>query len=187
MATSKTNIITHGYHGKVGNQFVLRVRGSSSVICAKPDRSAVVPTQGQKDQTERFTAAVAYAREVLTDPELRAYYELRATKEVTAFNRAVADFLTVPEIKLIDAVDYTGQAGEGIRVVASSNIKVKTLEFAIRSADGTVLESGVCLFDAVNRNWVYTTTTQQTALAGLKLVATATDLPGRKVEKTLIL
>ncbi len=96
MAKSKTNIITHGYHGKVGDQFVFRMRGSNSMICSKPDRTNVVMTQNQKDQTRRFSGAVNYAKNALADPVKRAYYESRATKEVSAYNKALADFLTKP-------------------------------------------------------------------------------------------
>ena len=54
----------------------------------------------------------------------------------------------------------------------------------LRVAD---LETGACVFDDENMNWVYTTTTAQTPIAGLKVVAMVRDMPGHVVEKTLVL
>jgi hypothetical protein len=187
MAKSKTNIITHGYHGKVGDQFVLRVRGSNSMICAKPDRSSVELTQNQKDQTRRFSGAVNYAKSALADPVKRAYYEARATKEISAYNRAVADFLTKPWIDQIDAIDYTGHPGDKIRIIASDNIKVDSVSVSITDNAGAVLETSTCVFDGENMNWVYTASTTQAVIAGLKVVAIVRDMPGHVVERTLTL
>ena len=36
-------------------------------------------------------------------------------------------------------------------------------------------------------NWIYTATTAQSPVAGLKVIAVVRDMPGHVVEKTLIL
>ena len=187
MAKSKTNIITHGYHGKVGDQFVFRMRGSNSMICSKPDRTNVVMTQNQKDQTRRFSGAVNYAKNALADPVKRAYYESRATKEVSAYNKALADFLTKPWVDQIDAIDYTGQPGDKIRIIASDNGKVDSVVVSISDNAGAVLETSACVFDGENMNWVYTATTTQAVIAGLKVSVVVRDLPGHVVERSLTL
>jgi len=176
MAKSKTNIITHGYHGKVGDQFVLRVRGNNSMLCSKPDRSNVVLTQNQVDQTRRFSGSVNYAKNALADPVKKAYYESRADKNVSAYNRAVADFLTKPWIDQIDAIDYRGHAGDKICIIASDNVKVNSVNVSIRSSADSELETGACIFDNQNMNWVYTATTLQNPIAGLKVVAIVRDM-----------
>jgi len=187
MAKSKTNIITHGYHGKVGDQFVLRVRGGSSMICAKPDRSSVELTQNQKDQTRRFSGAVNYAKNALADPVKRAFYESRATKEVSAYNKALADFLTKPWVDQIDAIDYTGHPGDKIRIIASDNGKVDSVVVSISDNAGAVLETSSCVFDGENMNWVYTATTTQAVIPGLKVSVVVRDMPGHVVERSLML
>jgi hypothetical protein len=185
MAKSKTNIITHGYHGKVGDQFVFRVRGSKSMICAKPERSNVVRSQAQIDQTRRFSGAVHYAQNAMNDPVKKAVYEARADQDNSAFNCAVADFLSKPWIDQIDAIDYAGHIGDKIRVIASDNVKASSVNLSITSGAGTELESGACVFDSEGMNWIYTATTAQSPVAGLKLIAVVRDMPGHVVEKTL--
>ena len=187
MAKSKTNMITHGYHGKVGDQFVLRVRGSKSMICSKPERSNVVRSQAQIDQTRRFTGGVHYAQNAMADPVKKAVYDARATQDVTAFNCAVADFLSKPWIDQIDAIDYAGHIEDKIRVIASDNVKATSVKLSITDAAGTELEGGDCVFDSESMNWTYTATTAQSPVAGLKVIAIVRDMPGHVVEKTLIL
>ena len=111
-------MITHGYHGKAGEQFVLRIRGNNSMLCSKPDRSNVVLTQNQVDQTRRFSGSV---------------------------------------------------------------------NVSIRSSADVELETGACTFDSENMNWVYTATTLQSPIAGLKVIAIVRDMPGHVVEKSLTL
>ena len=187
MAKSKTNIITHGYHGKVGDQFVLRSQGSKSVIAAKPDRSNVVLTQAQKDQCRRFTGAVQYAKNALLDPNLKQIYESRATKDKTAFNIAVSDFLSKPWIDQIDATAYAGQAGDKINIICVDNAKITSASVTIRDANNLDLETGACVFDAVSTSWVYTATSTQVPITGHKILAGVKDLPGHVTEKELVL
>jgi hypothetical protein len=187
MAKSKTNIITKGYHGKVGDQFVLKNHGSNSVIAAKPDRANVVLSQAQKDQCRRFTGAVHYAKNALLDPVLKPVYEARATKEKTAFNLAVGDFLTKPWVDQIDATAYSGHVGDKINIIANDNGKITSANVMIRDAGNAELESGACIFDPVLSCWVYTATTVQTPVAGHKILTVVKDLPGHVTEKELVL
>lgn len=187
MANSKTNMITHGYHGKVGDQFVLRSRGGKSVIAAKPDRDKVIQSQPQKDQCKRFSGAVNYAKAALQDPVRRLYYESRATKSKTAYNMAVADFLTMPWIDQIDATGYNGNIGDKIVVMAANNSKVSSMAVAVSDPSGIVLESGPCQLDPLTNNWFYSTTTEQIPVTGNKIVATVHDLPGHVVQMELTL
>ena len=180
-------MITKGYHGKVGDQFVLRRRGNQSILGALPDMENAVSTAAQIDQRRRFTGAVAYAKNALQDPNLKQVYESRATKERTAFNMAVADFLTKPWIDQIDATSYSGNTGNTIRVMAADNAKIDSVTISINDAAGLELESGPCQFNAVSTNWVYTATTTQVPITGHKIVAAARDLPGHVTEKELVL
>ena len=187
MAKSKTNIITHGYHGKVGNQFVLRVRGSKSMICAKPESGNILRSQAQIDQGRRFTGAVHYAKNAMNDPVKKAMYDARADQDTTAFNCAVADFLSKPWVDQIDAIDYAGHTGDKIRVIASDNVKASSVNLSITTGAGAELEAGACVFDQEGMNWTYTATTSQAVIAGLKVVVIVRDVPGHVVERTLTL
>lgn len=187
MAKSKTNIITHGYHGKVGDQFVLRSQGSKSIIAAKPDRENVVLSQAQKDQCRRFSGAVQYAKNAILDPNLKQIYESRVTKDKSAFNIAVGDFLSKPWIDQVDATAYTGHTGDKINIIAADNTKIASATVTIRDANNLDLETGACVFDAVSTNWVYTATTAQIPITGHKILAVVKDLPGHITEKELVL
>jgi len=187
MATTKTNIITHGYHGKVGNQFVFRTRGSKGIIAAKPNRENVILSQAQKDQCKQFNSAVNYARAALQDPGQQEYYTSKATREKSAFNLAIADFLRKPCIDLIDASSYRGEIGDKILMIASDNAKIMAARISILDAGGIVLESGSCVQDAVTTNWVYTASTSQVQMTGLSVLAMVTDRPGHAAAQELAL
>ena len=180
-------MITHGYHGKVGDQFVFRTRGGKSVIASKPDRDNIVLSQAQKDQCKRFTGAVTYAKMACQDPVLRLIYESKATKSTTAFNVAVSDFLKMPLIDRIDATAYRGNTGDKIYVIASDNAKVKVLTVSIRDGAGNELESGPCQYDSVTTNWLYTAGTLQIPITGHSILAIMRDLPGHVTELELAL
>ena len=187
MANTKTNMITHGYHGKVGDQFVLRMRGGRSVIAAKPDRVNVTLSQAQKDHCKMFSGAVKYAKKALLDPVLRTIYDSKATNSVTAFNVAVADFLKMPLIVRIDATAYKGNIGDKIFVIADDNAKVNSLSVSICDENGTELESGLCQPDTLTTNWVYTASSLQAPPAGHTIRAIVHDLPGHVAELELAL
>ena len=180
-------MITHGYSGMVGDQFVFRVRGGKSMLCAKPVPSTKPRTQAQIDQGKRFTGAVHYAQTAMADPAKKAVYEARATKDLTAYNVAAKDFLSKPWIDQIDAIDYTGHAGDKIRVIASDNVKAISVNLSVTDAAGNVLETAACVYDDQNLLWIYTCTTAQAVVAGLRLIAVARDLPGHVTEQTLTL
>jgi len=180
-------MITKGYHGKVGDQFVLSKRGNRSILGALPDRENVALTQTQLDQCKRFTGAVAYAKAALQDPGLKQIYESKATKNKSAYNLAVADFLSKPCIDQIDATAYSGNTGDKIRVLATDNAKVNSLRVMINDPDGIELESGECVYDPVNTNWIYTATTTQVPVTGNKIIASARDLPGHVTQQELVL
>ena len=80
-------------HGKVGKHIYRRGPNGSTIVCKRPDMSAVQPSEAQKVHRQRFKEAVAYAKAALADPELRDHYEAQATSDKTPYNLAVADYL----------------------------------------------------------------------------------------------
>jgi len=180
-------MITHGYHGTVGNQFVLKVQGGKSVLAARPDRGTVVLTQAQKNQCKQFTNATQYAKNALLDPVLGPVYRSRATKDKSAYNVAVGDFLTKPWIDQIDATAYSGLTGEKISVIAADNIKVSSVMLSILDPAGAELERGACVFEAQSGNWIYTASSDQVPVTGNRVLAVVKDLPGHVTERELVL
>lgn len=94
MAKITLNPMIDDLSGKIG-QFVLRRAPSGKLILSKaPDMSRVKWSKAQKENRQRFKKAVAYAREALADPKVRARYEKRAVKEgKRAHDLAMSDYL----------------------------------------------------------------------------------------------
>ena len=151
------------------------------MICAKPERSSAARSQAQFEHGRRFTGAVHYAQNAMNDPAKKAIYEARANQDNTAFNCAVADFLSKPYIDQIDAIDYAGHIGDKIRVIASDNTEASSVNLSINSDTGTELESGACVFNSEGMNWLYTVTTAQSPVAGLKLIAVVREMNSQRL------
>jgi hypothetical protein len=101
MARTKNNAITANFHGKVGDQFVIRQRGRTSVLAALPEKSKRPASPAVKAQRKRFAEAVKFAKELLADPEKRKFYESRATPEVNALNLAMKDYMAKKRLESI--------------------------------------------------------------------------------------
>lgn len=92
MGRIKRNFLIEGASGKVG-KMLLKTRGRKTFISAMPDRSKVVLSPKQKAANERFAQAVAYAQEVLKDPEKCKAYEQNSKSESSVYHLALKDFL----------------------------------------------------------------------------------------------
>jgi hypothetical protein len=71
-----------------------RVMYGKQTVMKTPDMSKVKWSKAQKANRGRFRAAIAYARQAMADPEVRAQYEEIAKKAGRQpFRVAVSDFL----------------------------------------------------------------------------------------------
>ena len=177
MAESKNNYIMYGMSGKLGKLLIFRQRGGKTFATAIPNRSNVF-TEEQKEIQSKFKEAASWARSILRNAENRKFYSALATGGQSAFNMAIADWFTDPEIKEIDTIDYTGVAGSVIKVLVTDIIKVQSVKVSITTASGTLLEEGNAVFDANNEQWLYTAVQNNATPVGSLIKATATDKPG---------
>lgn len=73
MAQSKNNPLTLGLSGKLGNMLIFSQRYGKTIVSVpptyKPEKS-----ENQKAQRQKFRAAMAYAKAVLQNPEIKAIY-----------------------------------------------------------------------------------------------------------------
>jgi hypothetical protein len=109
----KMDSIFDGLSGKVGNVVFYQTRTSKTMIRSMPTIKSK-PTQRQKSHHNRFSMASAYAKHVLENPEIQAFYQKNAKPGMTAYNAAVADYLCRPTVEQIISDDYTGHAGDHI-------------------------------------------------------------------------
>lgn len=153
-------------------------------MAVAPGKRTAAFSDAQLQHFQKFKEAVLYAKSVLVDPDVKAQYQSKAKPGESAFNVAVADFLVPPVMNEIDCGLYTGQVGSLIKVKATDNFKINSIMVAIYKADDSLLESGAAVVSGNGIDWVYTATHLNATLTGCKVVATATDTPGHKVEMT---
>ena len=177
MAESKNNYVMFGMSGKLGKLLIFRQRGGKTFAMAVPNRTSAF-SEEQLEVQSKFKEAATWARGILLNPENRKFYNSQATGGQSAFNMAIADWFTDPEIKEIDTIDYTGVTGSVIKIQVADIIKVQSVKISITSASGTLLEEGSAVFDANSQQWLYTAVQNNATPVGTLIKATATDKPG---------
>jgi len=187
MSKSKENVITKTYSGKFGNQLVFRNRYGQSIMAKPPKKHRGKPAETQLAVRRNFRKATQWAKDILTDPEMRAAYEARAGNGRTAYVMAVTDFLRPPTVDAIDAGNYRGNEGDKIMVDASDDFHVAEVHLKITDPQGEVIEEGICQKDQRQAFWIFTATATVASLAGLILTARVTDNPGHTAEAMLTL
>jgi hypothetical protein len=86
MAISKTNIVTKGYHGMVGGEFVFRRFHGNVIIQACPDFSNVTWSPKQIAHRQLVKKASAMAKAMAGDPSIRVEYETKLQPGQTVYN-----------------------------------------------------------------------------------------------------
>ena len=166
MAKIQNNLIIHGLSGMLGKQVVVRrMKNGQYVLSA-----------AQKEQRERFRQAILYAKGAQGMAE---YQDVAEARGVSAFNVATADFLHPPEVQKIDVSGYHGAIDETIHIMATDDVKVKTVGVMIVNDDGTLVEKGTAVAGTANTNeWLYTTKCAA-ASSSVKIVVDVADLAGQ--------
>jgi hypothetical protein len=81
-----------GLRGKMGDWTYRQMYGKQTIM-KTPDMSRVKWSKAQKANRERFREAIAYARQAMADPKVRAHYEKLGKKaDRQPFRVAVSDF-----------------------------------------------------------------------------------------------
>jgi hypothetical protein len=180
MAKQKNNVVTHGLSGKIGDLLIFRQVKGKTVVSKIPEQSKTA-TEKQKATRKRFQQATLYAKAAIESSNTKELYAAAAkkgkNKGKTAYNIAVADFFNAPDIDSIDLSNYTGAAGDEIRVIASDDFAVKSVRVQIINADGSTVEEG----EAANTEgnlWIYAAVQNNESPDGDKIVVTVSDLPG---------
>jgi hypothetical protein len=179
MAISRTNIILHGFKGKLGD-WVVRRWGGSTVLSRKPNTRHRKWSKLQKLNRMRFGEAMAYARRVLKSPEMMAYYRKKKKKMQTTWNVAVADYMLNPTIDRIDTTEYEGKRGDTIVVVANDKYAVANVVVSILDAQGLEVEKGKAVVD-YTPGWTYIVKKKNRDWKSCKVVVEVVDVPGNVV------
>jgi hypothetical protein len=186
MGFAKDNYVTSGVSGDVGTLWSFRQRAGKTVIAKVRAANSKPPTAKLLAVQDRFKIAFAYAQSVMKKPDLKAVYAEAAPRGVSAFNLALGDAASSPVVSKIDSTNYHGAVGDTLVIDATDNFKVTAVVVTIDSAAGALIETGNAVLDE-NKNWIYTATVANAAMAGSKITAVASDLPGNTGTLTVTL
>jgi hypothetical protein len=181
MAKVKDNVMVKGFSGTIGKQLTFRQIGGKTFVSNYQKAPSVPATEKKLAAQTRFGVATAYARKAVKDPDLKAMYQAAVKGGQRAFNVAIADALHAPVVESIQAENYHGHPGDQIIIGAKDDFKVTAVAVSIFNKAGEIIEEG----DAFIQNdeemkWLYKVQQENPGLAGSKIIAVATDLPGNK-------
>jgi hypothetical protein len=182
MANSNNSVITGKLRGALGKELVFREWEGKTVVAKAPKAREGDPSPAQAQIQERFLLASRYAKAVMEgqDQGIRDAYTAALRPRQNLFSRAMEDFMSPPVVKKIGTGNYTGVSGSKISVRAMDDFRLTGVQVEIYSANGTLLEKGNAEQQVNGVDWTYTATQVNNPLAGSKIKAIATDVPGNE-------
>jgi hypothetical protein len=182
MAHAKNSVITGKLSGILGKELVFRDWEGKTVVAKAPKARTGEPSPGQAQNQEKFLLASRYGLAVKDgqDQGIKDAYKARLRPRQNLYARAVEDFMSPPEVKTIDTKSYTSVAGSTLTIRAVDDFRVTGVLVEIYSASGALLEKGNAVQQNNGVDWTYTATQANSPLAGSKINAIATDVPGNQ-------
>jgi len=187
MAQARDNIVTKGFSGTIDRTLTFRQRAGRTIVSKLRRPSSVAPTEKMQTVRAKFTTSIAFAKKAIKDLVLKALYGSAATGMQSAYNIATADAFNPPVVNSINKDSYHGAIGDAITIDATDDFKVESVSVSIHDAAGNLVEQGKAFLQVDRPDWLYTTTAANPALAGSKITATATDLPGNSASLEITL
>jgi hypothetical protein len=178
MAIVKNNILLQFISGTLADQFTIYERNGVIIMAAKRGPSTKPPTKKQKEARWKMKVAVAYAQSAMMDPELKAAYQAKAGRGQNAFNMAVRDAYSSPEIQNIQIEE------EQITVKATDDFQVANVHVHIKDENGKVVEQGKATLSPNRTTWVYKFSSLP---KGGKVAVIVEDLPGNSVKEEVLI
>jgi hypothetical protein len=183
MAKTKNNIFMMGLSGTIGKQMTLSQKAGDTIVGKKRGSSNIPATEEQLDIQSRFKIASIYALAAISDPITKAAYAAAAKSNQSAYNVALADAFTPPEIVSIDTASFHGTAGDTVFIRAIDYFKVVSVRVVIQDNAGLPLEVGDAVLQKNGLDWKYTIASTFPAGMATKITVTAMDLPANQTKK----
>jgi hypothetical protein len=186
MSKADNNPILNGVSGMLGGTIIFRqVNGRTIISKAPPKREK--PTPHQEKTKARFLQGVAYAREQMKVPYLKALYSKGVTvKKTNPYTVALADFLRAPTIHMIVVSKYNGRIGSIVRVEAADDFQVVSVTVSIFDHENVLLEAGEAVLET-DAKWTYAAMVENDKVMGSRVVVVAADRPGNKTKKETVI
>lgn len=178
MALVLDNILLQVVRGTLGGQITIYERNGQIIMAKKRGPSRKKPTLKQLEARYKMKVAAAYARVIIQDPELKAYYKSLAGPGQNAYNMAVKDAYQSPEIQNIVLEEET------VVVTVKDEFRVAAVEVHVVDADGVIKERGKAIAGRNGVDWYYKMTVLP---AGGRVIIVAVDLPGNETVKEILL
>ncbi|RFM34025.1 hypothetical protein [Chitinophaga silvisoli] len=178
MALIKDNILLQMVTGTIGDQITIYRRNGQMIMAKKRGPSKKKPTQKQLEARYRLQEAAAYAKTILKDPELKAYYQSKAGPGQNAYNMAIKDAFKAPEVQNIRFEDTT------VVVTAKDEFRVAAVEIRVSDSAGRILEKGKAVLGRNGVDWFYKAAVLP---PGTTVAIIAVDLPGNETLKTRLI
>jgi hypothetical protein len=178
MAIVVNNILIQSVRGTLGDEFTIYERNGRIIIAKKRGRSKNQPTAKQLEARYKMRIAAAYAKEIIKDPDLKAYYQSLAGPGQNAYNMAVKDAYRAPEIQHITLED------QEVIVTVKDEFRVAEVQVQVKDNEGRIVERGRAFLSRNGVDWHYKVTILP---VGGKVVVVAVDLPGNEKIKELLL
>jgi hypothetical protein len=143
MAVVGMNDLTEGLSGKVG-KIIFRTYLGKTYASSRP-RKHKKQSEQQRSNREKFQLATQYAKRVMADADMKAYYKSIALQLAlpNAYTAAITDYLRKPKISEVDTSGYNGRLGDSVKITASKkHFKLASVNVIIASEDNRVLEQG---------------------------------------------
>ena len=93
MARLPSNDAFSKLSGQLGRQLVIKQYGNKTVVTAYPDMSKIKPSKKQKQKRNLFKEAVAYAKNINSDPKLKQKYIKKVAPGQTVYHYAIREYL----------------------------------------------------------------------------------------------
>jgi hypothetical protein len=178
MAIVKDSLLLQAVRGTLGDEITIYERNGRIIIAKKRGPSKNKPTKNQLEARYKMKVAAAYAKAILQDPDIKAYYKSLAGPGQNAYNMAVKDAYKSPEIQNIHFEDTT------VVVTAKDEFRVAEVSVRVIDAQGNVQEKGKAILGRNGVHWYYKT--DQLPPNG-KVIIVAVDLPGNETVKEVLL
>jgi hypothetical protein len=105
----RKRLLLAGVSGHIGKTLVVKQYKGKIVISNFPARSRKKPTKAQKAQRMHFQDAVAYAKEIISDPLKKNAYSRKLKGNRTVFQAALSEYLKRKSRRCRDASQTPGK------------------------------------------------------------------------------
>jgi len=178
MALIKDSVLFQVVRGSLGKEITIYERNGQIIMAKKRRPSNKKPTRKQLEARYKMKVAAAYAKVILQDPELKAYYKSLAGPGQNAYNMAVKDAYNSPEIQDLRLEDTE------VVVRAKDEFRVAEVQVKVLDAEGVIVERGRAIVGRNGVDWYYHV--NSVPIQG-KVIVVAVDLPGNETTRELAL